>query len=57
MHTHRTASSSSLNGNSLHGLSGFSLLEITRLTHTLLIASTLNFYGLRPALPSGFAAA
>ncbi|EGE9212883.1 hypothetical protein K9931_001305 [Salmonella enterica subsp. enterica serovar Ajiobo] len=54
---HRTASSSSLNGNNLHGLNGFSLPKITRLTHTLLIASALNVYGLRRALPQGFAAA
>lgn len=42
---HRTASSTSLNGNSLHRLNGFSLPKISRLTHTLLIISALYMSG------------
>ncbi|HFE3326931.1 TPA: hypothetical protein ACF3GW_004494, partial [Escherichia coli] len=40
-----TASSSSLNGNSLHRLNGFSLPEFSRSTYTLLITSALYMTG------------
>ncbi|MEB4674566.1 hypothetical protein MXL54_07275 [Enterobacteriaceae bacterium G50] len=48
-----TASSSSLNGNSLHRLNGFSLPEFSRPTYTLLITSALYMTGCGLHLPKG----
>ncbi|ENS3275245.1 hypothetical protein ACEZ6V_000541 [Escherichia coli] len=50
---HRTAPSSSLNGNSLHRLNGFPLPEFLRPIYTLLITSALYMTGCGLHLPKG----